>query len=278
MTDRALPRSAVVRDRILESPTICTLRLAFDDEAPDPKPYAFTPGQFHMVYLDRVGEAALSIVSDPLDQHFFDHTVRRVGRVSEGLARLRPGDRVGVRGPFGRGWPLDAARGRDLLLLTGGLGCAPVVSVIRYVLRRRADYGRLVILQGVRHAEDLIWREQYEAWGRAAGTQVLLAADVASRDWPWVEGPVVDLLDRVSLDPLRTIALLCGPELMMDAAIAVLRGRGLPDAAIWLSLERNMHCGIGRCGHCQIGPHYVCTKGPVFRYDEVADLLGVRGF
>jgi NAD(P)H-flavin reductase len=277
MTDRVLPRSAVVRDRILESPTICTLRLAFD-AAPDPEPYAFTPGQFHMVYLDRVGEAALSIVSDPLDQHFFDHTVRRVGRVSEGLARLRPGDRVGVRGPFGRGWPLDAARGRDLLLLTGGLGCAPVVSVIRYVLRRRADYGRLVILQGVRHAEDLIWREQYEAWGRAAGTQVLLAADVASRDWPWVEGPVVDLLDRVSLDPVRTIALLCGPELMIDAAIAVLRGRGLPDAAIWLSLERNMHCGIGRCGHCQIGPHYVCTKGPVFRYDEVADLLGVRGF
>jgi NAD(P)H-flavin reductase len=277
MTDRVLPRSAVVRDRILESPTICTLRLAFD-AAPDPEPYAFTPGQFHMVYLDRVGEAALSIVSDPLDQHFFDHTVRRVGRVSEGLARLRPGDRVGVRGPFGRGWPLDAARGRDLLLLTGGLGCAPVVSVIRYVLRRRADYGRLVILQGVRHAEDLIWREQYEAWGRAAGTQVLLAADVASRDWPWVEGPVVDLLDRVSLDPVRTIAILCGPELMMDAAIAVLRGRGVPDAAIWLSLERNMHCGIGRCGHCQIGPHYVCTKGPVFRYDEVADLLGVRGF
>lgn len=277
MTDRVLPRSAVVRDRILESPTICTLRLAFD-AAPDPEPYAFTPGQFHMVYLDRVGEAALSIVSDPLDQHFFDHTVRRVGRVSDGLARLRPGDRVGVRGPFGRGWPLEAARGRDLLLLTGGLGCAPVVSVIRYVLRRRADYGRLVILQGVRHAEDLIWREQYEAWGRAAGTQVLLAADVASRDWPWVEGPVVDLLDRVSLDPVRTIALLCGPELMMDAAIAVLRGRGLPDAAIWLSLERNMHCGIGRCGHCQIGPHYVCTKGPVFRYDEVADLLGVKGF
>lgn len=277
MTDRVLPRSAVVRDRILESPTICTLRLAFD-AAPDPEPYAFTPGQFHMVYLDRVGEAALSIVSDPLDQHFFDHTVRRVGRVSDGLARLRPGDRVGVRGPFGRGWPLDAARGQDLLLLTGGLGCAPVVSVIRYVLRRRADYGRLVILQGVRHAEDLIWREQYEAWGRAAGTQVLLAADVASRDWPWVEGPVVDLLDRVSLDPVRTIALLCGPELMMDAAIAVLRGRGLPDAAIWLSLERNMHCGIGRCGHCQIGPHYVCTKGPVFRYDEVADLLGVKGF
>ena len=179
---------------------ICTLRLAFDD-CPAAEPYAFTPGQFHMVYLHPVGEVALSIVSDPLDHHFFDHTVRPVGRVSGGLVRLHPGDRVGIRGPFGRGWPLDAARGRDLLLLTGGLGCAPVVSVIRYVLRRRADYGRLVILQGVRHADDLIWRAQYEAWGRAPATEVLLAADVAGHDWPWAEGPVVDLLDHVSLDP-----------------------------------------------------------------------------
>jgi NAD(P)H-flavin reductase len=204
--------------------------------------------------------------------------VRRVGRVSERLARLRPGDRVGVRGPFGRGWPLVEAQGRDLLLLTGGLGCAPVVSVIRYVLRRRERYGRLTILQGVRHAEDLIWRTQYEAWGRAPATEVHLAADVASRDWPWAEGPVVDLLERVSLDPSRTLALLCGPELMMEAAIALLRGRGLADGAIWLSLERNMHCANGRCGHCQVGPKHVCTDGPVFRYDEIADLLGVRGF
>lgn len=256
---------------------ICTLRLAFDD-CPAAEPYAFTPGQFHMVYLHPVGEVALSIVSDPLDHHFFDHTVRPVGRVSGGLVHLHPGDRVGIRGPFGRGWPLDAARGRDLLLLTGGLGCAPVVSVIRYVLRRRADYGRLVILQGVRHADDLIWRAQYEAWGRAPATEVLLAADVAGHDWPWAEGPVVDLLDHVSLDPRRTLALLCGPELMIEAAIAALRGRGLPDDAIWLNLERNMHCGIGHCGHCQVGPRFVCTDGPVFRYDEIADLLGVRGF
>jgi NAD(P)H-flavin reductase len=275
--DRHVPRSAVVREYVQESRTIYTLRLAFED-APTAEPYTFTPGQFHMVYLDPVGEVALSIVSDPLDHHFFDHTVRPVGRVSEGLARLRPGDRVGVRGPFGRGWPLEAARGRDLLVLTGGLGCAPVVSVIRYVLRRRADYGRLVILQGVRHAEDLIWRAQYEAWGRAPATEVLLAAEVASYDWPWAEGPVVDLLDRVNLDTGRTLALLCGPELMIEVAIAALRGRGLADDAIWLNLERNMHCGVGRCGHCQIGPRFVCTDGPVFRYDEIADILGVRGF
>jgi NAD(P)H-flavin reductase len=277
MTEQLLPRSAVVRDRVQESPTICTLRLAFD-EADPAEAFVFVPGQFNMVYLDRVGEVAMSIVSDPLDAHGFDHIVRRVGRVTEGLDRLRAGDRVGVRGPFGRGWPLAAAQGRDLILLTGGLGCAPVISVIRYVLRRRPQYGHLTILQGVHHADDLVWRTQYEAWGHAPDTRVLLAADVAGRDWPWTEGPVVDLLDKVVVDPRRTTALLCGPELMMVAAIAVLRGRALPDDQIWLSLERNMHCGIGRCGHCQIGPKYVCTDGPVFSYAEVADLLGVRGF
>ncbi len=277
MNEQLLPRSAVVRDRIQESPTICTLRLAFD-EAASGEAFVFVPGQFNMVYLDRVGEVAMSIVSDPLDAHGFDHIVRRVGRVTEGLGRLRAGDRVGVRGPFGRGWPLAAVQGRDLILLTGGLGCAPVISVIRYVLRRRAQYGHLAILQGVRHADDLVWRAQYEAWADAPDTQVLLAADVASRDWPWTEGPVVDLLDRVAVDPRRTTALLCGPELMMVAAIAVLRGRGLPDDQIWISLERNMHCGTGRCGHCQIGPKHVCTDGPVFSYAEIADFLGVRGF
>ncbi len=277
MTEQLLPRAAVVRERIQESPTICTLRLAFDESDPA-EPFVFVPGQFNMVYLDRVGEVALSIVSDPLDAHGFDHIVRRVGRVTEGLDRLRAGDRVGVRGPFGRGWPLAAARGRDLILLTGGLGCAPVISVIRYVLRRREQYGHLTILQGVRHADDLIWRAQYEAWGHASDTKVLLAADVASRDWPWTEGPVVDLLDQVIFDPRRTTALLCGPELMTVAAIAVLRGRGLADDRIWLSLERNMHCGNGRCGHCLLGPKYVCTDGPVFSYAEIADFLGVRGF
>jgi NAD(P)H-flavin reductase len=277
MTELLLPRGAVVRERIQESPTICTLRLAFDESDPA-EPFVFVPGQFNMVYLDRAGEVAMSIVSDPLDAHGFDHIVRRVGRVTEGLYRLRAGDRVGIRGPFGRGWPLAAAQGRDLILLTGGLGCAPVISVIRYVLRRREQYGHLTILQGVRHADDLVWRAQYEAWGDAADTEVLLAADVASRDWPWTEGPVVDLLDQVLFDARRTTALLCGPEMMMVAAIAVLRGRGLPDDQIWVSLERNMHCGVGRCGHCQIGPGYVCTDGPVFSYDEIADFLGVRGF
>jgi NAD(P)H-flavin reductase len=277
MTELLLPRGAVVRERIQESPTICTLRLAFDESDPA-EPFVFVPGQFNMVYLDRAGEVALSIVSDPLDAHGFDHIVRRVGRVTDGLDRLRAGDRVGIRGPFGRGWPLAAARGRDVILLTGGLGCAPVISVIRYVLRRREQYGHLTILQGVRHADDLVWRAQYEAWADAPDTQVLLAADVASRDWPWTEGPVVDLLDQVVFDTRRTTALLCGPEMMMVAAIAVLRGRGLPDDQIWVSLERNMHCGIGRCGHCQIGQKYVCTDGPVFSYAEIADLLGVRGF
>ena len=157
MTPPHLPQEAVILDRIQESPTIFTLRMELADRD---GPFRFEPGQFNMVYPFGVGEIPLSIVSDPEDAGRFDHTVRVVGRVSEALDRLRPGDRVGVRGPFGRGWPMAALKGKDILLVTGGLGCAPVVSVIRYVMRRRADYGRVVIMQGVRHADDLIWSRQ----------------------------------------------------------------------------------------------------------------------
>jgi NAD(P)H-flavin reductase len=272
-----LPRAAIVRDRLQESPSIVTLRCELEDMDGD-APFVFQPGQFNMVYLYGVGEVPLSIVSDPQDTHFFDHTVRALGRTTDGLTRVQPGDRLGIRGPLGRGWPVAGAQGRDVLVVSGGLGCAPVSSVIRYVLRRRERYGRLFILQGVRHVEDLIWRTQYEAWATEPETQVMLAADVVTTGWTGAQGPVVDLLARVDLDPRRTVAMLCGPELMVIAAIADLRGRGVHDRAIWLSLKRNMHCGVGSCGHCQIGPKYVCTDGPIFTYAEIADQLGLRGF
>jgi len=277
MSSLDLPRPAVVRERVQESPSIVTLRCELEDADAD-APFVFQPGQFNMVYLYGAGEVPLSIVSDPLDTHFFDHTVRALGRTTDGLSRLGPGDRIGIRGPFGRGWPVAGAQGRDVLVVSGGLGCAPVSSVIRYVLRRRERYGRLFILQGVRHVEDLIWRAQYEDWAVEPDTTVLLAADVPTTGWAGAQGPVVDLLSRLDFDPRRTVAMLCGPELMVVAAIADLRGRDVHDRAIWLSLERNMHCGVGLCGHCQIGPKFVCTDGPVFSYAEIADQLGLRGF
>jgi sulfhydrogenase subunit gamma (sulfur reductase) len=277
MPDLYLPRTAVIDQRIQEAPTIFTLRMQFEDGDAQ-EAFEFAPGQFNMVTLFGTGEIPISIVNDPLDSHFFDHTIRVVGRVSEGLSRLQPGDRVGVRGPFGRGWPLADAEGRDILLITGGLGCAPLVSVIRYLMKRREKFGHINILQGVKHANDLIWREQYEAWTREPDVHVLLAADVTTHAWTGQQGMVTELISQLQLRVNRTLVMLCGPELMMMAAIANLRSLGLSDHQIWFSMERNMQCGIGQCGHCQIGPKFVCRDGPVFCYSELADFMGAKGF
>ncbi|MCU7893277.1 MAG: FAD/NAD(P)-binding protein [Candidatus Thiodiazotropha sp. (ex Ustalcina ferruginea)] len=277
MSDLFLPRVAVIDQRTQESSNIFTLRMQFEDSDAQ-ETFSFSPGQFNMVTLFGVGEIAISIVNDPLDSHFFDHTIRIVGRVSEGLSKLKLGDHVGIRGPFGRGWPMQEAQGRDVLLVTGGLGCAPLVSVIRYLMNRRDQFGHINILQGVKHANDLIWREQYEKWIQEKDVKVLLAADVATQGWQGQQGMVTELIDQLSLRIGRIIALLCGPELMMMAAIANLRSLGLPDNQIWFSMERNMQCGMGQCGHCQIGPKLVCRDGPVFCYSELADFLGSKGF
>jgi len=179
-----LPKEAVIVERIQESQTIFTLRLAFSD--PDVQAaYSFQPGQFNMVYLYGVGEVAISIVSDPEREQLYDHTIRIVGRVTRGLAALKQGDRLGIRGPFGRGWPLADSEGRDIMIVTGGLGCAPVVAVIGYVLQRRERYGRLTIMQGVKHADDLLWRQRYEQWAKMPNTEVVIAADKVGKSWPW---------------------------------------------------------------------------------------------
>lgn len=270
------PAEAEVVERVQESPTVFTLRLRFTD--PDlHAAYRFAPGQFNMLYLYGVGEVAISLVSDPEDDSLFDHTIRVVGRVTRGLGRLQTGDRLGIRGPYGRGWPLQAAEGRDVVLVTGGLGCAPVVSVINYVMRRRERFGRLVIIQGVKHAGDLIWRESYERWAAMANTQVLLAADEASRDWRWHTGLVTTLIERAEFDPDNAVAMMCGPEVMMKFAARELFAQGLAAESLWLSMERNMQCAVGLCGHCQYGPDFVCRQGPVFRYDEIESRLQQEG-
>lgn len=272
-----LPHIAKVIERRQESDTIFTLRLRFED-APVRESYRFAPGQFNMVYLFGVGEVAISIVSDPEEEGLFDHTIRIVGRVTEGLAALKQGDSVGIRGPYGRGWPLQAAEGQDVLIVTGGLGCAPVVSVIHYVIRRRRHFGKLTIIQGVKHSADLIYRQHYEAWAQVPNTRVLIAADASAGHWPWHVGPVTELIGRADIDTARTVAMMCGPEGMMIAAAKILLQKGMPETALNFSTERNMQCAIGHCGHCQFGGKFVCRDGPVFSYAEIKELLGVRGF
>ena len=231
-----------------------------------------------MVYLYGVGEVPISIVSDPKDEHILDHTIRAVGRVTQGINRLQPGDKLGLRGPYGRGWPLDQVEGRDVVLITGGLGCAPLVSVINYMIIRRERFRRIVIMQGVKHSDDMIWREQYDRWRLLPDTQVLLAAEVAGKGWSWYQGYVTGLFDQANIDPSHAIAFMCGPEPMMLSAIHELKQRGVLDEDIWMSMERNMQCAVGHCGHCQFGPSFVCKNGPVFCYPELKELLGIRGF
>ena len=277
MINPYLLHEAEIVERIDEATGIFTLRLRFTDSTVQSN-YSFQPGQFNMIYLYGVGEVAISIVSDPRDEHLYDHTIRMVGRVTRGLMQLRAGEYVGIRGPFGRGWPLPEVQGRDVLIVTGGLGCAPTVSVINYVLNRRERFGRLIIMQGVKHADDLLWRDRYAQWEQQPDTDVVIAADTGSVLWPWHVGHVTDLFDNIHLNPVQTVAMMCGPEGMMRAAITQLTQRGMDQGEIYLSMERNMQCAVGHCGHCQYGGKFICKDGPVFSYPEVKELLGVKGF
>lgn len=277
MYNAYLPKEATVVERIQESPSMFTLRLRFTDEQVH-SAYSFEPGQFNMLYLHGVGEVPISIVSDPQDEHMLDHTIRAVGRVTKGLAGLKAGDVIGVRGPFGRGWPLMDAEQRDVVVVTGGLGCAPVVSVINYMMRRRERFGLMNIVQGVKHASDFIWKERYDQWRQAPDTQVLVAADAGESLWPWHVGPVTSLFNELRFDSQKVIVMMCGPEGMMRVVVKHMLAQGVSEKAIWLSMERNMHCALGHCGHCQYGGRFVCRDGPVFCFDTVKDLFAVQGF
>lgn len=275
--DPYLPLEAEIVDICQESPTIFTLQIGFIQREYH-KQFIFYPGQFNMVYLYGVGEVAISIVSDPEEKQIFSHTIRAIGRVTKALQKLQPGDQIGIRGPFGRGWPLDQAIGKNVIVVTGGLGCAPTVSVINYILSRRDQYGHLKILQGVKHSEDFIFRKQYAKWQASPRTEVHIAADQAGPKWPWGVGYVTDMIQSLQLDPIDTIAMMCGPEMMMHTAIDALTKKGISEDHIYLSMERNMECGIGQCGHCQYGGLFICKDGPVFSYPQIKALFKEAGF
>jgi len=271
------PHEVVILERIQESADLFTLRLKFTD--PDIQDnYVFEPGQFNMLYLYGVGEIAISIVSDPEDSHIIDHTIRVLGRVTRGMANLKTGDRIGLRGPYGRGWPMLEAKNKDVVIVTGGLGCAPVVSAINYIEQRRDQYGRLNIVQGVKHSADFIWKDRYDDWRKLADTKVLLAADVGESLWPWHIGPVTVLFDQLEFDADNVSVMMCGPEGMMRAACKYMLNEQVPAAQLFLSMERNMQCAVGHCGHCQYGSQFICKDGPVFSYDKIQPLFDTRGF
>jgi NAD(P)H-flavin reductase len=276
-TNPYLPMAAEVVDNIEEAPGINTLRLRLRD-AQQRADYRFAPGQFNMLYLANVGEVPISISSDPGDVEFIDHTIRAVGRVTEGMVRLKAGDIMGLRGPFGAGWPMEQAKGRNLLVITGGIGCAPTASVVQYAHARRDQYGKISVCHGVRKPDDLIYGERFANWCKAPDTVCMFASQEPAPGWSGRTGLVTQLLDDLAPEAIEGMAMMCGPEPMMRAVAEELLNRGRPIEDIYVSMERGMQCGLGHCGHCQYGPDFICKDGPVFPYARVRRLMPVKGF
>jgi NAD(P)H-flavin reductase len=239
-----------------------------------PRP-TFEPGQFNMLYAFGVGEVAISI-SGAADATSFVHTIREVGAVSTAIAQLKAGAMIGLRGPYGTSWPVVSSQGADVVFVAGGLGLAPLRPAIYHVLANRGRYGRVVILVGSRNPKDMLYRHELEQWRQHLDVDIEVTVDHADADWHGNVGVVPALIRRVALDPDDTVALICGPEVMMRFTVNALREAGVLPDRIYLSMERNMKCAIGLCGHCQFGPAFVCKDGPVMRFDKIAEILAVR--
>jgi NAD(P)H-flavin reductase len=234
------------------------------------------PGQFTMLYVFGVGEAPISVSGAPVDGAPLVQTVRAVGAVSNAITRLRPGQEIGVRGPYGTTWPVASATGHDILFVAGGLGLAPLRPAIRHVLANRDRYGRVSLLYGTRGPEDMLYREELAEWRRMLDVEIEVTVDHADRTWRGAVGVVTNLIPRAGFDPAQTTAMVCGPEVMMRFSVHSLQAAGLPFERTFLSLERAMKCGMGLCGRCQFGAHFVCKEGPVISYDRIAHIFTVR--
>lgn len=238
--------------------------------------FSFEPGQFNMLYQFGVGESAISISGDPQQRATLVHTIRAVGSVTRAMQRVKAGAYVGVRGPFGVGWPIAAARGSDVVLVAGGIGLAPIRPVLYSLLEDRKRYGAIVLLYGARTAADLLYRKELERLRSHLDLQIEVTVDSGRGDWRGNVGVVTSLLNRVRYDPVHTVAMMCGPEIMMRFTAIELEKTGVPAENIYYSMERSMKCAVAHCGHCQFGPSFVCKDGPVFASTTIRNWLGKR--
>lgn len=261
-----------VTDAIRE--TADTVTLAFAPVA-DP-PIEPRPGQFTMLYVFGIGEVPISVAGFDADTAVVTHTVRAVGAVTEAICRLAVGDQVGMRGPYGVGWPIDEARGGDVVIVAGGIGLAPLRPVVHELLDHRDDFGAVSLIYGCRTPADILYETELHQWRSRFDFDVEVTVDRADEGWFGDIGLVTNLLRRVSFDPASTVAMACGPEIMMKVVARELGARGVPPDRVAMSLERNMKCAIGFCGRCQYGPDFVCKDGPVVSYAAVRDRMRVE--
>lgn len=239
------------------------------------EPMAFEPGQFTMLYMPGIGEIPISISGDPARPELLVQTIRAVGAVSKACCALGPGDRIGVRGPYGKPWPVEAALGRHLLVVAGGIGLAPTRPIIHWALRHRAEIKGLHLLYGARTPDGVLYPSQLLGWSGTAGMTVSVTVDRHAEDWSGRVGVVTELVSSLPFDPAQGTAMICGPEVMMRFTLQTLEGWGMAAEQMHVSMERSMKCGVGWCGQCQLGPHLVCRDGPVFAAPEIKPLIGV---
>jgi len=279
LSNPLIPDSAVVRQVFNENADTTTFTLQFSDAAKREQ-YSFLPGQFNMLSVFGVGEAPISISSNPDTKGVFTHTIRHVGSLTKMFARLKAGDLLGVRGPYGNGWPLAQAEGKNVLIVAGGIGLAPLRPVIYSLLQQRDRYGAVEVLYVAKNPGEMLFRDVHDEW--AAHFPVMLTVDdAAGSEWHGHQGLVTSLFDRMASKPEGTLVFTCGPEIMMKHVVRGLLSRGFDSSRIYVSLERKMHCGVKKCGRCQVGSKFVCQDGPVFAFNtlenEPAEIIGVLG-
>lgn len=238
--------------------------------------FIFDAGQFNMLYVFGVGEVPISISGDPTSSQTLVHTTRAVGAVTKAMRKLKRGDTLGIRGPFGTSWPVEGAVGSDVVIVAGGIGMAPLRPALYKVLARREQFGKVVLLYGTRTPDDILYRRELENWRARLDLEVHVTVDRAAGTWRGNVGVVTTLIPKAPFDPRNTVAMVCGPEIMMRFTVLELQKRGVTAESIFLSMERNMKCAVGFCGHCQFGPAFICKDGPVFRYNDIKDLFAKR--
>jgi NAD(P)H-flavin reductase len=267
-----LPRPFRVVARREETADTVTLDLT----AEDGEGLQFTPGQFTMLYVFGIGEVPISISGDPGSPDTLMHTVRAVGAVTEAIAALDEGDRVGIRGPYGTGWPMEETEGKDVVVAAGGIGLAPVRPVLLTLLAARSRFGAVSLIYGSRTPSDLLFLEELHEWRSRFDVEIEVTVDRADADWLGDVGVVTSLLPRIAFEPNNTVAVVCGPEIMMKVVANEMTSRGVGPGSIYVSMERNMKCAIGFCGHCQFGPEFICRDGPIFPYERIRRLIAIR--